>query len=140
MNSVNPLTEWSKLIKPTLSCIPSSTPWGEEPSTQLMVRRAWISPPDEGLNSIRSTATPPSAPGGKPGPARPKDLKLTSSSTFHFPLASTTPAEFGFSEAQLGCLSLYLFRDVPLSQTLSIVFPIYVSSYRSPNLIRLVLQ
>src|SRR5713226_10015512 len=94
MKTVNPLTEWSKLIKPTLSCIPSSRPLGGEPSTQLMVRRAEISPPDEGLNSIRSTATPPSKLGGKGAPARPKDLKLTSSSAFHFPLACTTPAEF----------------------------------------------
>ena len=98
----------------TFSWIPSS-PATLVPRRHVMVRMAsgplsCFSPSDNGVERVRrepsfssppdgirctfSTATPPSKPGGKPVPARPKDFQLISSSALHVPLAKTAPLAF----------------------------------------------
>src|SRR5437016_3815369 len=93
MNRVNPLTGVLKLMKPTFSVIPSKVPAGRVPSAHEIRRTALTSPPDDGRNSIFSTAIPPSKFEGRPcADPDPNDTKLTSSSAFHVPCASTAPA------------------------------------------------
>src|SRR2546427_1397224 len=96
MNSVNPLTGVLKFRKPfTCSVTPSKVPAGGVPNAHEIRRTALTSPPDDGCNSTFSTATPPSKFEGRPcADPDPNDTKLTSSSAFHVPCASTAPAAF----------------------------------------------
>src|SRR2546422_8253982 len=96
MNIVNPLTGVLKFRKPfTCSVIPSKVPAGGVPSAHEIRRTALTSPPNDGRNSTFSSATPPSKfEGGPCADADPNDTKLTSSSAFHVPCASTAPAAF----------------------------------------------
>ena len=92
MNTVNPLTGLLKLMKPTFSVIPSAVPAGGVPSSHEMRRTALTSTPDDVRNSTFSTAIPPSKFEGRPcADPDPNDTKLTSSSAFHVPCASTAP-------------------------------------------------